>query len=471
MLFNSFAFLIFFLGVTLFYYLINYKWRVVFLLLASCYFYAFLIPAYLLVLFLIILIDFTAGIMIESSQGMRRKFFLGLSIISNLSVLAIFKYHDFFVENLNFLSGQFFSNNHFFSLWKIALPVGLSFHTFQAMSYNIEVYRANQKAERKISIFALYVMFYPQLVAGPIERPDKLIPQFYQKLPINFDAIANGLKLMAWGFFMKVVVADRLGIFVDHIYKNPAVHSKWALITATSFYSFQIYCDFAGYSFIAIGSALVMGFQLSPNFRRPYLATSLQEFWHRWNITLSQWFRDYVYIPMGGNRVEKSKFVFNILVVFILSGLWHGAKWTFIIWGFLHGMLLLAERIPIKKTISFLMPKPILIVITFLMVSFCWIFFRAESFQDSITIIKRIFSMGTAASVQGEFEERALLLYSLLGIGTVVLADMQKEFFPSKFQLLNHPKDWVRMTTCIGLVIIILLFGVFDGSQFIYFQF
>ena len=341
MLFNSFPFLIFFIVVTVAFYAIHQKWRWLLLLIASCYFYAFLIPAYLLVLFLIISIDYVAGLLIESHQGILRRFYLGISILSNLTVLGIFKYHNFFVENMNHLTGLFFSNSQPFSIWKLALPVGLSFHTFQAMSYTIEVYKGKQKAERKFGIYALYVMFYPQLVAGPIERPQQLIPQFYQKHPVNYNGISTGLKWMLWGFFMKVVVADRLGIYVDYVFKNPEVHSRLALVTAVYFYTFQIYCDFAGYSLIAVGTAKVMGFTLTKNFNRPYFASSPRDFWERWNITLSRWFRDYVYFPMGGNRVSVSKYIFNILVVFILSGLWHGANWTSILWGLFHGLFII----------------------------------------------------------------------------------------------------------------------------------
>jgi alginate O-acetyltransferase complex protein AlgI len=471
MLFNSFPFLIFFTVVTIFYYAIHQKWRWLFLLAASCYFYAFSIPAYLLVLFLIITIDYFAGILIESKQGNLRRFFLGISIVSNLTVLGIFKYHNFFVENLHLLTGIFSSRPQSFSIWNLALPIGLSFHTFQAMSYTIEVYKGKQKAESHFGIYALYVMFYPQLVAGPIERPQKLIPQFYQKHPVDFDNITNGLKWMLWGFFMKVVVADRLGIYVDYVFRNVEVHSRLALITAVIFYSFQIYCDFAGYSLIAIGSAKAMGFSLTKNFNHPYLAASLRDFWMRWNITLSQWFRDYLYFPMGGSRVALSKYIFNILVVFILSGLWHGANWTFIIWGLLHGSFILIAHIRRKLIPGFVVPKLTGIISTFLIVSFCWIFFRSQNIYEAFVVVTRIFSPDTIPIIEGEFQERSLLAYSVLGILCVIATDMAAEYVPGKFRLLNNSKEWVRMATCIGLIIAILLFGVFDGSQFIYFQF
>jgi alginate O-acetyltransferase complex protein AlgI len=471
MLFNSFPFLLFFIGVTVAYYILNQRWRWILLLIASCYFYAFLIPAYLLVLFLIILIDYTAGIFIESNHGKAKRIFLAISIISNLAVLMIFKYHNFFIENFNLISGSFSSDSGLLSIWKLALPVGLSFHTFQAMSYTIEVYRGRQPAEKKLGIYALYVMFYPQLVAGPIERPQNLIPQFRETHTVNYDGIITGLKWMLWGFFMKTVVADRLGIYVDYIFRNVDVHGRLALITAVFFYSFQIYCDFAGYSLIAIGSAKVMGINLSLNFNRPYLAFSPSDFWKRWNITLSQWFRDYVYYPMGGSRVTISKYIFNILVVFILSGFWHGANWTFIIWGLLHGVFILISYFRFKVFPRLFVPKFVGITTTFLAVSFSWIFFRSKDVKEAFTIIKRIFNPKTVQKIEGEFDERSLLVYSGIGILIIILTELMTEYLPRNFQPLYSKYEWVRMLTCIGIIIVIILFGVFDGSQFIYFQF
>jgi alginate O-acetyltransferase complex protein AlgI len=471
MLFNSFPFLIFFLLVTAAYYAISDKWRWLLLLLASCYFYAFLIPGYLLVLFLIILIDFVAGMLIESGEGKIRKLYLGLSIFSNLTVLFVFKYHNFFLENLNWISGNSTSDHHVFSFWNWALPIGLSFHTFQAMSYTIEVYKGNQKAERHPGIYALYVMFYPQLVAGPIERPQKLIPQFYVKHPFSYSGIAAGGKLMLWGFFLKVVVADRLGIYVDYIYRDVASHSRLGLITACIFYSFQIYCDFAGYSLIALGSAKTMGFNLSENFKRPYLSVSLKDFWQRWNITLSHWFRDYLYYPLGGSRVTMARYIFNIVVVFILSGLWHGANWTFICWGLVHAIFILAGHLRRTRFPKLVFNQFVEIATTFLMVSFAWIFFRSQSVQQAWLIIKRIVNPATVELIGGEFDERSLLIYSLMGILTVITADFVSEYLPKQYKPLYHRRSWVRISSCVGLIIVILLFGVLDGSQFIYFQF
>jgi alginate O-acetyltransferase complex protein AlgI len=471
MLFNSFPFLLFFLGVTVAYYAINHQWRWLLLLIASCYFYAFLIPGYLLILFLIIGIDFAAGILIESNKGGRRRLYLALSIVSNLAVLFIFKYHNFFVGNLNLISSHLYTHPILFFAWKWALPIGLSFHTFQAMSYTIEVYRGKQKAERHLGIYALYVMFYPQLVAGPIERPQKLIHQFYEKHSISYDGIIAGLKLMLWGFFMKVVVADRLGIYVDYVFRDVAFHSRLSLLTAIFFYSFQIYCDFAGYSLIAIGSAKAMGFTLSANFNRPYLALSLRDFWQRWNITLSTWFRDYTYYPLGGSRVVPVKYIFNVIVVFILSGLWHGANWTFIVWGLLHGMYILVGHFRKSRFPGLVFHPFFEIVLTFLLASFAWIFFRSQNIREASIIIKRIFNPDTPQIIDGEFDQHSVLVYALAGICTVMIVDIMAEFFPGRQTILHSRRNWIRMGALVSLVIVIILFGVFDGSQFIYFQF
>ena len=471
MLFNSFPFLLFFPVVTMAFYVVNQRWRWLLLLIASCYFYAFLIPAYLLVLFLIIGIDFTAGLLIEKNEGRRRSFFLGLSIVSNLAVLFIFKYHNFFVENLRLISTGIFLHPVIINSWKWALPIGLSFHTFQAMSYTIEVYHGNQKAERHLGIYALYVMFYPQLVAGPIERPQNLIHQFYEKHSVKFEGIVAGLKLMLWGYFMKVVVADRLGIYVDYIFRDVAFHSRMALLTAVFFYSFQIYCDFAGYSLIAIGSARTMGFTLSVNFNRPYLARSLREFWQRWNITLSRWFRDYVYYPLGGARVVTSKYIFNVTVVFILSGLWHGANWTFIVWGLIHGFYILVGHLRRNRFPKLIFKPVVEITFTFLLASFAWIFFRSQNLQEAFIVVKRIFSPHTPNVIDGEFDQHSVLVYSLLGILTIMITDVIAEFFPGKQTILQNRRGWVRLAAPVGLILIIVLFGVFDGGQFIYFQF
>lgn len=472
MVFNSFQFLLFFIVVTTLYYVVNLKWQWLFLLLASCYFYAFFIPVYLLVLFAIIAIDYFAGIFIEKADGKKRKFFLAISLATNLGVLATFKYYNFFIDTLNSFLGIWHLTITPFPFWHILLPIGLSFHTFQAMSYTIEVYKGNQKPEKHVGIYALYVMFYPQLVAGPIERPQQMLHQFYERHLPDYEGIGNGLKTILWGFFMKVVVADRLAIYVDYVYTNVEIHGRLALITASFLYSFQIYGDFAGYSLIAIGAARTMGFNLSANFKQPFLADSLANFWGRWHITLSQWFRDYVYITLGGNRVSRTKYIFNIFIVFIISGLWHGANWTFLVWGLLHGIFMVLEYLLMNK---FKKKKNsthwVGYVYTFAIVTLCFIFFRASNVAEGFYVIKRIFFGGIPWLVGKDFDERTLLVYSAIGIVCVLVADIKREYFSKKKLLFYHNNTVVRMLSCVLLALVILLFGVFDGGQFIYFQF
>ena len=306
MLFNSFTFLIFFPVVVTIYFVIPHRFRWAWLLAASCYFYMAFIPVYLLILLFTIAIDYAAGILIENAEGRRRKVWLIMSIIANVGVLAVFKYFNFFSANANAIA-EVFHWPYEFPILGIILPIGLSFHTFQAMSYTIEVYRGRQAAERHLGIYALYVMFFPQLVAGPIERPQNLLHQFYEKHIVEYERVTDGLRKMAMGLFMKVVIADRLARYVNVVYNDPTSFQGLSLVVATVFFAFQIYCDFAGYSLVAIGSAEVMGFRLMKNFDRPYLSRSISEFWSRWHISLSSWFRDYVYIPLGGNRAATQR--------------------------------------------------------------------------------------------------------------------------------------------------------------------
>ena len=312
-------------------------------------FYMAFVPVYLLILLFTIAIDYCAGLLIEAAPGSRRKLYLAMSLVANVGVLAVFKYYSFFIGNANALL-YWGGSEAALPLLRVVLPIGLSFHTFQAMSYTIEVYRRHQKAERHFGIFALYVLFYPQLVAGPIERPQNILPQFHQKQYFDYNRVVSGLQLMAWGLFKKVVIADRLALLVNEVYNTPTHYQGLPLLVATVFFSVQIYCDFAGYSDIALGSARVMGFDLMTNFSRPYFSRSLPEFWRRWHISLSTWFKDYVYLPLGGNRVALPRACFNLFFVFIISGLWHGASWTFIIWGALHGAYLVGELLTIGLT-------------------------------------------------------------------------------------------------------------------------
>ncbi|HXB11221.1 MAG TPA: MBOAT family O-acyltransferase, partial [Bacteroidia bacterium] len=354
------------------------------LLAASCYFYMAFVPIYILILGFTIVIDYFAGIFIESTEGKKRKLYLICSLVANIGVLALFKYYNFLNDNLTLLLGHLHVNNPI-PILKILLPIGLSFHTFQAMSYTIEVYRGKQKAERNFGMYSLYVMFYPQLVTGPIERPQNLLPQLKAEHPFDSANVTSGLRLIAWGLFKKVVIADRLAILVDNVYSRPHHYNGISLVIATLFFTYQIYCDFSGYTDIAIGAARVMGIKLMQNFNNPFQAKSLPEFWTRWHISLSTWFRDYLYIPMGGNRVAVPRHLFNLFFVFLIGGLWHGAHWTFIAWGALHGFYLIfgfltkKPREKISTAMGIQNFSIIAILTTFGLVSYACIFFRADS--------------------------------------------------------------------------------------------
>ncbi|NBW02193.1 MAG: MBOAT family protein [Cytophagia bacterium] len=469
MVFNSLQFLVFFGIVTSAYFLLAHKYRWALLLLASCYFYMAFVPIYLGILGLTIVIDYFAGIYLERFQGGAKKIFLGCSLLANLGVLAIFKYYFFFTDNVNALSSYFSIPIHF-PVLNILLPIGLSFHTFQAMSYTIEVYRGNQKAERNFGIYSLYVMFYPQLVAGPIERPQNLIHQFYENHVWDADRVKLGLLQMMQGFFKKVVIADRLAMVVDPAYANLSNQSSLNLIIASIFYSFQIYCDFSGYSDIAIGASKVMGFKLMNNFNAPYTATSIPDFWRRWHISLSTWFKDYVYFSLGGNRVSVPRWYINIMIVFVLSGFWHGASWNFVIWGALHGLFQLMG-LTLNRIFPHLAADQqrsvggvwLYRLLTFLLVTFAWVFFRIPKFGD-IQIYFRQITQGTFSdSISLAFNTHELLFSMVLIIG-LYLFDLKRD----KIKVDSVQLFWPIVA---GLTFLIYFFGVFNMKQFIYFQF
>lgn len=476
MLFNSINFILFFTVVTTLYFILPHRTRWILLLCASCYFYMVFIPVYILILGFTIVVDYFAGIWLEKTEGKRKKYFLIASLIANIGVLAVFKYYNFLNGNLSSILNSFGYENSIPNL-SILLPIGLSFHTFQAMSYTIEVYRGNQKAERNFGIYSLYVMFYPQLVAGPIERPQNLIHQFYEKHNFEYERVVEGLKLMLWGFFMKIVIADRLAIYVNAVYNNSDKHGGVTLLLATVFFAFQIYCDFAGYSNIAIGAAKVMGFKLMTNFNRPYFSKSISEFWKRWHISLSTWFRDYFYFSLGGNRVSIPRWYLNLLIVFIISGLWHGANWTFIIWGSLNGFYLVFALITEKWLNQFnnifrINRFPNLhsvaqILLTFGLTCFAWIFFRANSTPIAFSIIHKILSLSGSLYI-GDMQQ---LLYGIGGIIFLIIIEIRREYFGHN-TLPFKTNHWVKEQMAYALLIILILFiGVFDGGQFIYFQF
>ncbi|HWR72681.1 MAG TPA: MBOAT family O-acyltransferase [Nitrospirota bacterium] len=477
MVFNSFAFLVFFPVVTVLYFALPHAVRWLLLLLASCVFYMAFIPKYILILFLTILIDYAAGLFIAGTDSKRKKhLYLVISLVSTVSVLFVFKYFDFLNESVAAVA-RFLHWNYGIENLKIILPIGLSFHTFQSMSYVIEVYRGNQKVERHFGIYALYVMFYPQLVAGPIERPQNLLHQFRERHDIDYDRVTGGLKRMAFGLFKKVVIADQLALVVNEVYGHPHDYTGFSLMFATFCFSYQIYCDFSGYSDIALGSAQVMGFRLMENFDRPYAAPSVTDFWRRWHISLTSWFRDYLYIPLGGNRVEKSRWYLNIFITFLISGLWHGANWTFIAWGALNGMYLLLSiwAAPLRETVIRLtsmrkhprLHRTFRAVATFLLISFAWIFFRSNSLGDAVYIITHLFSGLTGVSRSSGVAFNGSVLYFILFMEYVQYTHRMK-----MGNLFSGMPVLLRWSFYYALVMfIVVYFGASNEQQFIYFQF
>lgn len=492
MLFNSLHFIIFFPVVTAGYFLLPHRVRWAWLLAASCYFYMVFEPVYILILVFTILIDYVAGIAIAASEGAKRKWILVVSICVNIGVLAFFKYFNFLGESLKTIVDAFGLGQPTPPVLEILLPIGLSFHTFQSLSYTIEVYRRRTPAERHLGIFALYVLFYPQLVAGPIERPQNVIHQFREKHYFEYERVKLGLQLMVWGMFKKVVVADRLAGFVNVVYGDVYAYAGISLILATIFFAFQIYCDFSGYSDIALGSAQVMGYRLMLNFDRPYFSKSIAEFWKRWHISLSTWFRDYLYISLGGNRVSRPRWYFNLLFTFLISGLWHGANWTYVIWGALNGFYLIAEmqwqgavdrwrRRADGRWNRFAL-NLFLILVTFSLTCFAWIFFRANSVQDAFYVVTHLF-VGFDALFENLLNPAFVKLNILLGrdkwdfalawagIAFLLLTHYLQRGVSGR-EILNRQSATVRWAFYFAIVGAILFLGAFNESQqFIYFQF
>jgi D-alanyl-lipoteichoic acid acyltransferase DltB (MBOAT superfamily) len=463
MLFNSLQFVFFYIVVTILYFSLRHRGRVWLLLLASSYFYLVFKPVYILILLVTIIVDYFAGIWISQSEGKKRKSLLILSLITNVGFLAFFKYWNFINKNISLALGLIGVENPFHD-YPFDLPIGLSFHTFQAMSYTIEVYRRNQKPEKDFIVYSLYVMFYPQLVAGPIERPQNLLPQFHTYFKFDFEKLKSGLMLMAWGLFKKVVIADRLSIMVDYCYDNPTQFSGLTLLMATVFFTIQIYCDFSGYSDIAIGAARTMGYDLMLNFNAPYLSKSISEFWRRWHISLSTWFRDYLYIPLGGSRVGSGRLYLNYLIVFTVSGLWHGAAWTFVIWGALHGVYLVLA-IMRDKYLPFKLPKNtfLSIIITFVLVMITWVFFGAKGLYNAKIILSKVFDFGDYGSFSMPFTLNEFVFCWMLMIVLFL-----KDIFIKEIKTSNTPMFYAKF---VGLLLVCYFFGLFSSNQFIYFQF
>ena len=470
MLFNSLQFAVFLPIVILFYFLLPSKYRWILLLASSYYFYMCWRMEYVFLILASTLVDYISGIQMEKTREKpEKRFWLFLSLLVNLGLLFSFKYFNFFSEAINITFDRFNIINSIPSL-NILLPVGISFYTFQTLSYTIEVYMGKQKAEKHLGYFALYVSFFPQLVAGPIERYSRLAPQLRANHTFSYDNLVRGLRLILYGLFIKMVIADNLSVYVDRIYAAPEDFSSLSILTGLFFYSFQIYSDFFGYSTIAIGTALIMGIKIMDNFRTPYLARNISEFWQRWHISLSTWFRDYVYFPLGGNRAGLSKWIINILIVFTVSGLWHGANWTFIFWGALFGVIYLLEKLSnylfrIKPERRVYSPGHLLLAgKTFLLVTFIWVFFRSTSIDQSFQIFSlMINNVGLADSF--DIAPRIWIFLSLFIVSDLVLYDKRFDTWVGGKSLV------VRWVLYIFLIFSIIVFSGVENFPFIYFQF
>ncbi|MCL4128979.1 UNVERIFIED_CONTAM: hypothetical protein GTU68_046359 [Idotea baltica] len=469
MLFNSIQFIYFFPIVLLLYFLSPYKWRWLVLLICSYYFYMSWNVDYVFLILFTTIISYGAAIMIERSKTQKtKKIYLATSVVASLGVLFFYKYFNFIGSSLNDVFGSINSSLQVPYL-KLLLPVGISFYTFQTLSYTIDVYRGEIATEKHFGIYALYVSFFPQLVAGPIERSTRLLPQFREKNNFKLDNIVKGLKWVIFGFFMKLVIADRLSLYVDSVYNNVYQHDGATFIVATFFFAFQIFGDFAGYSSIAIGVARIMGFDLMTNFKRPYFATSVTDFWRRWHISLSTWFRDYFYIPMGGNRVGVPRWYLNLFLTFLVSGLWHGANWTFVIWGALHGIYIVLEnyfklQVNKDKKIS-IFSRVFRTLVVFILVDFAWIFFRANNVTEAFHVVKSIFDFS------GEiFYDFKVFFYAAIGLFILFINDLIVENNPNS--IIENSKLNNKVVIYFAILVCLILFiGVFNGGQFIYFQF
>lgn len=486
MLFNSVEFFIFFPIVTILYFLLPHKYRWFHLLAASCIFYMYFVPIYIVILFGTIVVDYIAGILIENASGARRKYFLTLSLFANIGVLAVFKYYNFFIENIDELLLMVGLKNHIPYLSMI-LPIGLSFHTFQAMSYTIEIYRGNQKAERHFGIYSLYVMFYPQLVAGPIERPQNMLHQFHEPHKLEYDNVAAGMRTMLWGLVKKIVIADRLSLYTTDVFNHAHDQSATALIIATIFFAFQIFCDFSGYSDIAIGAAQVMGFKLMTNFNKPYSATNLADFWRKWHISLSTWLSDYLFNPIAVGLRDRGLYALVIasITTFVVSGLWHGAAWTYIIWGALHGIGLSYELLTKKnrkkmfKKMSPWVARRVGIICTFSFVCFSYIFFRANNVRDAFFIVRKTLSFPSELMEIVKTHRIAFLhlpnIFTQIVPGIMVIAFLEvAHIVQIKMDLENtfsRKPLYVRWAVYYAAFFLLAFCGVFEKSNFIYYQF
>lgn len=474
MLFNSMAFAVFLLIVFFSYWLLPHKFRWVFLLLSSYWFYMSWNIGYVVLILLTTLVSWCSALLLERTDSPKiKKMILTLAAFCSLGVLFFFKYFNFFSKSITSAFRAFSIPLHEVTL-HLLLPVGISFYTFQTLSYVIDVYRGKVKAERNIGYYATFISFFPQLVAGPIERTERLLPQIKEWHLFRYDQAAYGLRLMAWGFFKKIVIADNFAVYVDEVYQSPGAYRGFAMIISIFLFAIQIYCDFSGYSDIAIGTAKLFGIELTPNFKSPYFATSVKEFWSRWHISLSTWFRDYVYIPMGGNRTGWFRHKFNLIVTFLASGLWHGANWTYVFWGGIHGVLQTLETgFPKPKKEKYRIGR---VFLTFMLICAAWNFFRASSIEQAFYIFAHCLD-GIASPiyyVRSAFWTLHItkidFIRMMICLFLLILYDRTSQE-RDVLQWLGRQRVLVRWPVYFAMVLLILFWGNFGSSAFIYFQF
>jgi len=513
MVFNSLAFLFFFPLVTVVYFFLTMRiaprhqslsnaLSQIFLLAASLFFYGYWNPAYLGLIVISVTVTWVSGLLMEGRDVQKKRLILAGSLVINLGILFFFKYYHFAIDSIRFFARDRIT----FPSFNVLLPVGISFYTFQALGYSIDVYYGKVRAERNFITYALFVTFFPQLVAGPIERTGNLLPQFKVNHEFDYDRVTSGLRLAAWGMFKKVVIADRLAIYVNGVFGNPSVYPSASLALAVFFFAFQIYCDFSGYSDIAIGCARVLGFNLMSNFRQPYFSHSITEFWRRWHISLSTWLKDYLYIPLGGNRKGEVRRYINLLITFLISGLWHGAAWHFVVWGAFHGIFqvigrstaLFRNTICLKVGLSeeSRLRKTIQVCVTFALVCFAWVFFRANTITDAFLItaklaqlpaelvgyVRGISQNGIIGTVRDTFQMGIDVANPIQGFGLtnlglsgifiaiLLINDVLMRKTPDETILRQKPLV-LRWAGYYALILTILLSWNAESSQFIYFTF
>lgn len=471
MIFNSFNFIVMFPLIFLLYYAIPAKYskaRNMFLLIVSYLLYLQWKPVYALILLGVTAVTYYSALLVEKAK--RPKRILTVGVLLALLPLLFFKYFNFINDSISDLLSVVGLNFHLQGLnW--AIPVGISFFTFQALGYLWDVYYKRQKAEGDFLTYALFVSFFPSILSGPINKASLIIPQLKSLRPyFDYSKAVEGLKVLLWGMFMKVVVADRIALYVDKVLPDYMHYTGTSCFVASVLYSVQIYADFAGYSLMALGVGKVLGLELTENFHRPYFAVSVTDFWHRWHISLSTWLKDYVYIPMGGSRCSKLRNYWNIFVTFLVSGIWHGANWTFIVWGCMHGIYQIVEKMLGQQKCNYgRLGKTVKILVTFLLVNFAWIFFRMPTLADACGVIARIFDF--SLPMKPFIVNNTETLLSVMGLSLLFIKDYFDEYHPNSFTLFNNQRFYLRWGVYIVIIMMIMLTGVFGADQFIYVNF